>query len=374
LRQSLTIGSLFSGIGGLDLGLEWAGLGPVVWQCEIDPFCRAVLAKHWPDAKRYDDVRSIDGFTQRVDVICGGFPCQDISDAGKRAGIDGERSGLWSEYARIVGILRPRFVVVENVAALLGRGMGRVLGDLAALGYDAEWSTLRASDIGAPHRRERVFIVAYAGRLGGERRGDPRELGSAASAGVGERLQRERHRDAIGDRGASMAHGYGAASGGERFGPEGRDDVAGCYEGPLGNAARSGCEGTVSRRERAGIDAVGAADTAVAHATGPRREGAHVDGQSSGERRQAVEPERLRNAGSDGGSAQPGLGRELDGLPARVDRWPAGPGKDQYPWEAPRVISERTINRPARLRALGNAVVPQCAEVVGRRILEMVRA
>src|SRR5579863_716914 len=151
LRRNLTIGSLFSGIGGFELGLEWAGLGPVVWQCEIDAFCRSVLAKHWPNATRYTDVRAIDASAPRVDVICGGFPCQDVSNAGKRAGIDAERSGLWSEFARVVGVLRPRFVVVENVSALLGRGMDRVLGDLAALGYDADWSTLRASDVGAPH-------------------------------------------------------------------------------------------------------------------------------------------------------------------------------------------------------------------------------
>jgi site-specific DNA-cytosine methylase len=104
-------------------------------------------------------------------VLSGGFPCQDISYAGKGEGIDGERSGLWSEYARIIRELRPRYVVVENVAALLGRGMERVLGDLAAIGYDAEWQSIRASDVGAPHRRERIWIVAHgSGEHGGTRR------------------------------------------------------------------------------------------------------------------------------------------------------------------------------------------------------------
>jgi len=160
--MSLTIGSLFSGIGGLELGLERAGLGPVLWQCEINPFARRVLAKHWPDATRYEDVRGIDEATPRVDVICGGFPCQDISLAGKRAGIeDGERSGLWSEYARIVRTLRPRFVIVENVAGLLGFGFGRVLGDLAACGYDTQWDCIPASALGACHVRDRVFVVAH---------------------------------------------------------------------------------------------------------------------------------------------------------------------------------------------------------------------
>lgn len=156
---------LFSGIGGFSLGLERAGMRTVAF-CEIDPFCRAVLRKHWPDVPQYDDVRTLtadrlraDGIS--VDVICGGFPCQDISVAGAGAGIDGERSGLWREYARLIGELRPRYVVVENVAALLGRGLGRVLGDLAALGFDAEWHCIPASAVGAPHGRDRLWILAY---------------------------------------------------------------------------------------------------------------------------------------------------------------------------------------------------------------------
>jgi DNA (cytosine-5)-methyltransferase 1 len=135
------------------------------FQVEIDPYCQRVLAKHWPNVRRWDDVRTFPPAGEwGVDVICGGFPCQDISNAGKRAGIDGERSGLWSEFIRIVRVLRPGFVVVENVAALLGRGMGRVLGSLAACGYDAEWQSLPACAFGAPHYRDRVFIVAHAER------------------------------------------------------------------------------------------------------------------------------------------------------------------------------------------------------------------
>jgi DNA (cytosine-5)-methyltransferase 1 len=162
---------LFSGIGGFSLGLERAGMRTVAF-CEIDPYCRAVLAKHWPSVPCYFDVRSLtaerlhaDGIA--ADVICGGFPCQDVSLAGKGAGIDGERSGLWSEYARIIGEVRPRYVIVENVAALLHRGLDRVLGDLAALGYDAEWHCIPASALGAPHYRDRVWIIADAagGRL-----------------------------------------------------------------------------------------------------------------------------------------------------------------------------------------------------------------
>lgn len=158
----LTVLDLFSGIGGFSLGLERTGGFRTVAFCEIDPYCRRVLAKHWPGVPIHEDVRKLKGAdVGAVDAICGGFPCQDISTAGKGAGLAGERSGLWSEYARLVGELRPRFVLVENVAALLGRGLGTVLGDLASLGYDAEWHCIPASAVGAPHRRDRVWIVAY---------------------------------------------------------------------------------------------------------------------------------------------------------------------------------------------------------------------
>lgn len=157
----MRFGSLFSGIGGLDLGLERAGM-ECAWQVEIDPYATRVLAKHWPDVERHSDVRLCgrDNLAT-VDLICGGFPCQDVSIAGKQAGIDGERSGLWREFHRIIGEIRPRFILMENVPGLLIRGIGRVLGDLAKIGYDAEWDCVSAKDVGAPHLRERVFIVAY---------------------------------------------------------------------------------------------------------------------------------------------------------------------------------------------------------------------
>lgn len=163
----LTIGSLFSGIGGLELGLERAGM-QTIWQVERDPYCRRVLAKHWPNAQRFDDVCAVGAYKlSPVDLICGGFPCQDISTAGKGAGItEGSRSGLWFEYRRIIRELRPSYVVVENVAALLARGLDTVLGDLAACGYDAEWDCIPAAAVGAPHRRDRLFIVAYADNYG----------------------------------------------------------------------------------------------------------------------------------------------------------------------------------------------------------------
>jgi DNA (cytosine-5)-methyltransferase 1 len=180
---------LFSGIGGFSLGLERAGMRTIAF-CESDPYCQRVLRKHWPDVPIYDDVRTlrfdqgrlvanadagheltqeeICPGRQSIDLICGGFPCQDISVAGKGAGIEGARSGLWTEFARIIGEVRPRYVIVENVAALLGRGIERVLGDLAALGFDAEWHCIPASAVGAPHRRDRIWIVAYAASAGAD--------------------------------------------------------------------------------------------------------------------------------------------------------------------------------------------------------------
>jgi len=159
----MTFGSLFAGIGGFDLGFERAGM-KCEWQVEIDDYANKVLAKHWPHVRRHGDIRTFPpepASDWAVDVICGGFPCQDISNSGKKSGIDGERSGLWSEFFRVIRVLRPRFVVVENVAALLVRGIGRVLGDLASIGFDAEWTVLSACAMGAPHARERLFLIAY---------------------------------------------------------------------------------------------------------------------------------------------------------------------------------------------------------------------
>jgi DNA (cytosine-5)-methyltransferase 1 len=162
--------SLFAGIGGFDLGLERTGGFKTVAFCEIDPFCQRVLAKHWPEVPCYDDVRQLRGEQLgRIDVICGGFPCQDISEAGQRKGLAGERSGLWSEFARLIRELRPRFVIVENVSELLVQWMGDILGDLAAIGYDAVWNAIPASHIGARHIRDRVWITAFLPDAPGQR-------------------------------------------------------------------------------------------------------------------------------------------------------------------------------------------------------------
>jgi DNA (cytosine-5)-methyltransferase 1 len=158
------IASFFSGIGGLEIGLEAAGLGPTVFQCELDPYARGVLERHWPAITRHDDITTLQpAAIPYADVWCGGFPCQDISVANREGiGIEGDRSGLWFAWLELIRVARPDVVVVENVSALLGRGLGDVLRGLSEAGYDAEWETFAASDVGAPHLRQRTFVIAYS--------------------------------------------------------------------------------------------------------------------------------------------------------------------------------------------------------------------
>tara|TARA_Y100001963_G_C6642590_1_gene381727 strand:- start:33 stop:785 length:753 start_codon:yes stop_codon:yes gene_type:complete len=157
---------LFAGVGGFDLGVERAGCR-IEWQVEIDPWCRTVLAKHWPEVPRYEDVKVVGAHNLKpVDWIVGGFPCQGLSTAGKQEGLSDDRSGLWWHMRRIIGELRPDVVIVENVPNLINLGIEHVLGSLAEIGYDAEWDIISAQDIGAPHLRKRVWIVAHADSAG----------------------------------------------------------------------------------------------------------------------------------------------------------------------------------------------------------------
>lgn len=182
----MKLGSLFSGVGGLDLAVEGFFDATTVWHCEVDPEPAKVLAARWPGVPNLGDITTVDwSRVEPVDILCGGFPCQDVSLAGRRAGMkDGTRSGLWSEFVRAIDALKPSVVVIENVRGLLSaeaggdvepcpwclgdgqdqhalRALGAVLGDLDGLGFDAEWAGLRAADVGAPHGRFRVFVVAY---------------------------------------------------------------------------------------------------------------------------------------------------------------------------------------------------------------------
>lgn len=312
--MTLRIGSLFSGIGGLELGVEAATGGHVVWQVERDPWCRSVLARHWPDATRFDDVCTVGSELAAVDLICGGFPCQPASVAGARKGMSDDR-WLWPQFARIVGVVRPRFVLLENVAGLLtlddGRAWGSVLGSLAALGYDAVWDVFRASDVGAPHRRERLFGLAYARGVDAQRRGSAGVVDGASGALEGEVGQRQRGGAAPcgGSEALSMAYAERGESW-QRHQPDVQWRRA-------GEAEQTGVGG------------------------GVRSGAARVTEQ---------------------GRVEPRLGGGVDGLPARLDahRWPAGRGEVQHEWEPPR-ISVASPGRRNRLRALGNAVVPQVA-------------
>lgn len=275
----MTVGSLFSGIGGIDLGLERCGY-EIRWQCELDPYCRRVLAKHWPDIPCHEDVRGLGAENlEPVDVLAGGFPCQPVSVAGKQLAQDDER-WLWPEFARLVDELRPRHVFVENVPGILVRGLGDVLGDLAALGYDAEWGCVSAEGVGAPHLRKRIFILADTDSSGLQ--------GPVRSRSARAERSSSRHATQCGDE--TMADTDSRRR--ERIGQQERKEQ---------QSERGG--------ELNGRSAVGQLEYAAL--------GSQWD-------------------------VEPSVGRVANGVPNRVDR----------------------------LRSLGNAVVPQVAEYVGRRLME----
>jgi DNA (cytosine-5)-methyltransferase 1 len=301
----LTVLDLFSGIGGFSLGLERAGMRTIAF-CECDRYCRMVLRVRWPGVKCYEHIEALsaarlaaDGIAQ-PDVICGGFPCQDISLAGSGAGLAGERSGLWREFARLIGELRPRFAIVENVAALRRRGLAAVLGDLAALGYDAEWHCIPASALGAPHRRDRLWVLAYAHGRRCESIGESQYLCEPGSF-----WSESNRRD---------PRGSGT-------GPTVADsDGAGLAIGPATAAARA--RSGMHARGNAGGPSTSVPDTGCGSG----------QGSGSGER---------GGQGAPGWAPEPNVGRVAHGIPARVDR----------------------------LKGLGNSLVPQIPELIGRAII-----
>lgn len=308
--------SLFSGIGGLDLGLERAGWEPVAF-CEAEPYARMVLAKHWPQVPAHTDVNTLNGADYAgIDAVVGGFPCQDISSAGRGAGLVGARSGLWFQMLRVIGEARPRWVVAENVPALRTRGYDECAAGLEELGYAVRSVVVGAEHVGAPHRRHRVFIVANAP-----------EVGRDAGAGIG--------------RGEA---------------------------GAWGRRELSGVEGVVADAERTGLERLRAI---------------------------AGEPEvsESRHAGvADAPCCRDGDWGHLPVRPWRQDQappdacWPAPFGAPQHSWEEPRIAEPRVgrtvdglpinvVRRGDRfaLAGLGNAVVPQVAEALGRAILAVDR-
>lgn len=163
--DKLKVLDLFSGIGGFSLGLERTGGFETVAFCEVNPHARKVLEAHWPTVPIHHDVTNMAyWWYEKVDVICGGFPCQDISTAGKGEGLNGERSRLWWEFKDLIREAKPKYAIIENVAALRSRGLEEVLWSLSTVGYDAEWHCIPASAVGAPHRRDRIWIIAYPQR------------------------------------------------------------------------------------------------------------------------------------------------------------------------------------------------------------------
>jgi len=369
----MIVGDLFSGIGGFSLAAHWMGWR-TAWFSEIDPFASRVLAHHWPDVPNLGDITKIDWATVApVDVLTGGFPCQPHSLAGKRKASEDERD-LFSEIIRAIRGLRPRYVVLENVRGLLtsesGRFFGRVLSELADCGYDAEWQVLSASDVGAPHRRERVWITAtlaygggqhgaqpYSGALRSQqpasRRGDdPRRGADVGNADRGRHEQRDAHiwRDAV------------AGAGLDYVGDTGRDESrpgsgdAGEVRG-LPSTERGPEDGAAVSR---GADA-GLGDARV---TRLERLAGHGDARH--------EPRRIdtRPHGSVAASGCP-VGwsdavpvRGADGTVRRIPAEAAASGPKSPLWP----VAHGVPARVAQLRGIGNSIVPACALEIFREI------
>ena len=303
MMTKLTVGSLFSGIGGIDLGLERTDFFKTVWFSEIDKYANQVLAKHWPGVPNLGNVKDINYETvQRPDVLVGGYPCQPFSNAGKRQGENDARH-LWPECVRALRILRPRYALFENVRGHLSLGFSEVVADLAALGFNAEWQVIPAAAVGAPHKRDRLFIVAY-----------PDDSGS----GTPEReVEHKRTQD--------FQQRQHPLNGPGRLGAEMADPTSGRFQ------EREPGPETAHDFSQSGAN--------LAHAESGTRRG--TESHNLGEvLRQTSKPrEQSRTSGTVGHwwQIEPDVGRVAYGVPARVDR----------------------------LRALGNAVVPQVAEYVG---------
>lgn len=335
--------SFCSGIGGLDLAFDRADF-EITAQVEINEFCHRILEREWPDALRLRDMRECGAHNLPwADVFFGGIPCQPHSTAGKRTGAEDDRN-LWPDFRRIVGELRPRAVLLENVPGILSPYRGSdgkrrpayaltIIGDLTALGYDCEWGTLFASDAGTPHLRERWVLVAYATRAGapaaqqsGQRRGTEQSCANVADTNGDGQCRPQTRKN---PRYEEQHHPSRQRGGGTEF----HAAVPGGEN--LGNAASQGLSPRVGVRQRA-------------HET---QGGAGL----------VTEPERSSDGTGQPRPVEPVLGGVLDGLSRRMDRsrWPAPQGPFQYSWEPPRLAPTKLPYRKDRVEANGNAVVPQ---------------
>ncbi len=353
-----TVGSLFSGIGGLDLAAHWAGL-ETVWFVEKEPFCQKVLAKHWPNVSVHSDVFECHDLPF-VDVICGGFPCQPFSVAGNRLGRNDERF-LLPEMLRIVDEVKPYAVLFENVPGFPSLNDGTefkyLLGALAEMGFDAQWGHIRASDVGAPHKRERWFCVAYAVSNGngiGGRRGivDNQKRHSS-------QIERERNNEQFRSVSYDKQLAYTQHDG----------YIASAITGCDAETVHDIAQGTDSTSEFTGVNSAGIAPKEI------------MGNSNSGrcEQYNAQQREfRVSNTGCNEptkryttGETQSRLGGTSHGLPGRLDfaGFPSRPGEPQFSYEPPRILPS-TKNTNARIKALGNSVVPQVAYPVFQAIAE----
>ena len=352
----ITFGSLFAGIGGIDLGFERCGM-ECKWQVEINDYAQKVLAKHWPTVHRESDIRECSARNlERVDIIAGGFPCQDISYAGLGAGLDGERSGLFFEAIRLVRELQPRAVVLENVAALLTRGLDRVLGTLAEIGYDAEWHCIPAAYVGAPHIRDRVFVIGL-------------QRMAQYTNSINECSIRKH---------AKLKSNATASGNCYRKNPLQDSDVSDSRCSRV-QQRRSDCQIEQGSGVMGGIFRDGAPkepvakNEALADTTSNRWQQRQQDGR--GGQKGASKGQECRSGG--GGEASANANSE--GLEKRQGQDAIGAGQDGRPelgrsewWAVEPDVGRVAHGIPARvdrLRGLGNAVVPQVAELVGKMVL-----
>ena len=362
--EPLTVGSLFSGIGGLDLGLERAGM-VVKWQSEIDPYACKVLNKHWPDVPNLGDIKTINWKeTERVDVICGGYPCQPFSTAGKRRGQEDPRH-LWPWVRDAISELRPRYAILENVRGHLSMGGLSVISELTALGYSCEWRVISAASVGANHKRDRIIIVAYAeGKLG---YGEPDYRGNSEQSETATQF-----RNGSGAQNVADTDGDISPDGGQRTAIQGENSS-------WGNDRSRGRGDT----RQIGMGGPGQAANGLADTDGERLE---RGGRFQGRKAEHV---RLNIFGASGGRPQ---GTEIPDADAWQDGWRVGGvqqgtglvfggenigrrAAEYAGWEW--WLAEPDVGRVAygvpsrvdRLKGLGNAVVPQVAEIVGRLVV-----
>ena len=364
MNEKIKVGSLFSGIGGIELGLERAGGFETAWFCDCEPYAVAILNERWPGTPVFPDVTTLNfENVPEIDVLTGGFPCQDISNAGKRAGIEGRRSGLWVYCAEAIRVLRPKIAFFENVSALTRRGLDAVLCDLAALGYDAEWNCIPASAIGAPHQRDRIAILAYPNKAG---------LQAAGSEQSATKTTRENSQDAnVADSDDAGQSDRAEQHRGEQAPKrEGECGISGCSSrvDDVADAEREQ-NNTKRRISEFRRDAVGWGIKAPQQEIRPS--GDHRPDRCGEDVADAISDTKRSSHGCKVGNGE--CGREESNLSGGDE---VGCDVRDGGWWAvePRVgrVAHGVPQRVDRIKCLGNAVVPAWAEAVAEAIKEKI--